>query len=98
MNAVEYHKEAANAHNMASRSPGEAEKAAWLCVAQGWLSLSKQRGFGTAATTERSGRSSGITRRSKRKSKFRLRFDDGKRGKKASERRPRKAQRKAASG
>jgi hypothetical protein len=96
MNVVEYQNEAANAHNRASRSRRTAEKAAWLCVAQGWLSLLKQRSHSIADTMEGSGRTSGITRRGKRKSKLALRFDKGRN--KASERRPRKAQRKAASG
>jgi hypothetical protein len=98
MNVVEYQKEAANAQSMASRSSRAAEKAAWLCVAQGWLSLLKQKGPSTAETVERGGRTSGITRRRKSKSKLRLRFDEGTRRNKANERRPRKAQRKAASG
>jgi hypothetical protein len=98
MNVVEYQKEAANARNMASRSPGEAEKAAWLCVAQGWLSLLKQRSHSIADAVQRSSRTSGITRRGKRKSKLALRFGEGMRRNKAGERRPRKTPRKAASG
>lgn len=71
MNIVEYQHEAANAQDMASQSSSAAEKAAWLCVAQGWLSLWKRAGTGLTDPLERNRKTAGSPRRSKRKLKLR---------------------------
>lgn len=98
MNMVEYQQEAANAQNMASQSSRAAEKAAWLCIAQGWISLWKQRGYNPSEMVERKGGTPRNARRSKRKSKLGLRANAGMRRNKADGRRVRKSHSKRVSG
>ena len=43
MRSREYRREAVEAQSMAMQANRTAEKAAWLCVAQGWMSLLRQR-------------------------------------------------------
>ena len=96
MNIVEYQHEAANAQTMASRSSSAAEKAAWLCVAHGWLSLWKQGDTGLTGSQKRDSRTTGIPRRNKCKLKLRSRNGKDLRHNKSNERHLRKARRKTA--
>ena len=52
MRSREIRKEAVEAQNMAMQAHKTAEKAAWLCVAQGWASLLRQRTADAGAATQ----------------------------------------------